>query len=603
MLVLVAAVLSALALTAPLAAAEDAGATWRWAPAEAPPPPAGVPPASFPPPLGHVGDIEFWAPNRGLLIAGGGGRSCAESASATVPCGLYAYNGVGWHLLSTVCGGAGGRIAWAGPDEFWTISDQRPGQEVKPDNLASISLCHFLNGQVVGSYAMPLDQPNSYEEMDAATCLSPEDCWFGGLRGQAPNGGAFHLHWDGQNVNVVYSSANHKVISMALANQSTLLESVEVTASDKWNPAEEKEEHPFLLHQIQPFGSATAFENLLIPNPGCAGAEACPTLPDYGTDTSGKPVSPESFTGFSLSSDFTPSGTNLEAPQLWAVGGPHLTGNAHPLALRYSEGLWTQVVGNDEPGGGGPFKPGEILTGVAAEPGAAAAWVTIASHDGQAHVDRLTAEGKISAEETLGVAQGVGERGTAGPIACPAPHECWLATSEGWLFHLTDGSTLPRDTDPNFESVITFRPSDPGVPQLPPIEPPPDDSLANQEAAPPPPPATAVQTPKTFTSKALVTGVSSHVVHRDMLELSFTLTVKAHVQLLASRKNRGVAHTALETLKAGKHTLTLRLNTRKWPTKLDLKATPLEALPTVESSGGDNGQTVAPPVKENTVST
>jgi hypothetical protein len=601
-------VLAALTLATPIAAAEDAGATWRWAPAEAPPPPGGVEPASFPVPLGQIGDIEFWAPNRGLLITAGTGKSCSESANATVPCGLYAYNGVSWHLLSTECGGANGRIAWAGPDEFWTISDQRPGQNVKAPEYKNLSLCHFLDGQVVGSYAMPLEQPNSYRTMDAAACLSPEDCWFGGLRGLAPNGGAFHLHWDGENVNVVYSPANHKVVSMALANQSTLLESVEVTASDKWNPAEESEAHPFLLHEIEPLGSSTIFQNLFIPDPGCTEAKMCPSLPDYGTQPLKKegekpvPVSPLSLAGFSLSSDFTPSGANAEAPQLWAIAAPHTTGNAHPIALRYSEGAWTQVVGNEEPGGGGPFKSGEVPTGVAAEPGAPAAWVTIESHDHQAHVDRLTAEGKISEEEVLGDAQGFGERGSAGPIACPAPHECWLATSEGWLFHLTDGSALPRDTDPNFESIITFRPSDPGVPQMPPNEPPPDDSLANQEAAPPPPPAATVQQPSTLTSKALVTDVSTHVVHRYTLELSFELTVKARVQLQASRKSRRVAQTALETLKAGKHTLILRLNPRKWPNKLNLKATPLEALPTVESKGG-GGTTVAPPIKEETVST
>ena len=34
--------------------------------------------------------------------------------------------------LSTVCGATDGRIAWAGPEEFWTISDGRPGQAADP---------------------------------------------------------------------------------------------------------------------------------------------------------------------------------------------------------------------------------------------------------------------------------------------------------------------------------------------------------------------------------------------------------------------------------------------------------------------------------------
>ena len=75
--------------------------------------------AGVPVPLGEVGDIEFWAPNRGALITGGNGG---------MPAGVYAYDGTGWYLYSTVCGGREGRIAWTGPDEFWTISDQRAGE-------------------------------------------------------------------------------------------------------------------------------------------------------------------------------------------------------------------------------------------------------------------------------------------------------------------------------------------------------------------------------------------------------------------------------------------------------------------------------------------
>src|SRR6202034_3760679 len=115
---------------------------------------AGAQPSQFPAALGDVGDISFWAPNRGLLIPAG---------NEFVPAGLYAYDGVSWHQLSTVCGGETGRIAWAGPDEFWTISDQRAGQILgtgfEASALLNVSLCHFVNGQVVASYAMPPQQP------------------------------------------------------------------------------------------------------------------------------------------------------------------------------------------------------------------------------------------------------------------------------------------------------------------------------------------------------------------------------------------------------------------------------------------------------------
>jgi hypothetical protein len=605
------AALLALAPIARAGAAEtssEAKASWSFTPASAPPPPAGVAPPAYPVPLGQVGDIEFWAPNRGLLITGGTGSSCAATAGATVPCGLYAYNGQVWHQLSTACGGANGRIAWAGPDEFWTISDQRPGQVVLTGaELEKISICHFQNGQVVGSYAMPLNQPDSYLPMNAAACLSPSNCWFGGELGQPPNFGAFHLHWDGHNVTVVYSPQDHAVAAMALASQGDLLESVALGPEDVYGS--ESTSNPYLLHQIDPPGSSVDFHNLFLPDSACAGLEFCPPLPNYGTDASSRVVEPDTLGPLSLGSDFSPSGSNPAPPQLWAVAGPNgrepsssSAGAAHTIALRYFEGAWSQVVG--APGGDEPFNPEEIPQGVAAEPGAPAAWVTIHSTDGEAHVARLTAAGKLSERDVLGEAQKVGRRGNAGPIACPAANDCWLASDQGWLFHLaSEGAALPQDTDPNFAGVITFRPSDGGVPQLPADEPPPDNSLANQAPPPPPPPPPVVEPPR-LTRKALVTDLRSHVVHRYTLELSFRLTVKAHVQLLASHGKRRVAQTRRETLGAGKHVLRLLLNPHRWPNKLDLKAVPLEALPTVPSSGGGGGgQPNGGPSNENNLST
>jgi hypothetical protein len=606
--------------------AAPSGAKWMFAPASAPPPPAGVPPASFPVPLGEVGDIEFWAPNRGLLITGGTGSSCAASEAASVPCGLYAYNGKDWHELASVCGGAQGRIAWAGPDEFWTISDQRPGQVVIAGaEYSNVSLCHFGGPpdeplHVLASYAMPLDQPSSYLKMDAAACLSPSNCWFGGELGQAPNFGAFHLHWDGEKVTVVYSPEDHAVAAMALAGPGLLFESVALGPEDIYGPGESPSS-PALLHQIDPLGSSIDFHNLFIPNSSCATFEFCPPLPDYGTDANNRPVEPATLGSFALSSDYTPSGSNSEPPQLWAIAGPNgsepassSAGAAHPLALRYAqdpsthEYSWTQVLGGEDPGGSDPFGPEELPRGIAAEPGAAAAWVTLragSGGDGQAHVARVTASGKLSEQDVLGEAQQVGQRGNAGPIACPAAGDCWLATDRGWLFHYTTGSGLEEqeDGDPNFANVITYRPADAGVPELPADEPPPDDSLANQEPPPPPPPSTPVAAPQLLASGPVIEDLRSHVVHGDTLELSFKLVAEAHVQLLAKRNGRVVAKTLRKTLKAGRRKLLLRLNPHRWPNKLDLQAKPLHPLPATPVSGGNQGNSVAAPLSAESVST
>jgi len=600
------------------AAGESEGAPaarWQFAAADAPPPPPGVPPASFPVPLGEVGDIEFWTPNRGLLITGGTGSSCAATAGASVPCGLYAYNGASWHQLSTVCGGAHGRIAWAGPDEFWTISDQRPGQVVVAGaEYGNISLCHFKDGQVIASYAQPLNQPFSYMAMDAAACLSPSNCWFGGELGQSPNFGAFHLHWDGQSLTVAYSPQDHAVAAMALAGPGALFESVALHPEDVYGS--ESAAHPWVLHQLDPPGSSVDFHNLFMPDPSCAALEFCPPLPNYGSDSAGLPVEATTLGPFALSSDYSPSGSNPAAPQLWAIAGPDGSeasssagGVAHPIALRYSEDpttheyTWAQVLGSENPGGDDPFGAEETPQGIAAEPGTDTAWVTLHAGDGEAHVAHLSAAGAIATREDLGAAQEVGRRGNAGPIVCPASNDCWLATDRGWLFHYTNGSALAQDTDPNFAGVIAFRPGDDGVPQLPADEPPPDDSLANQ-APPPPPPAPPAPTPQVLSNASVIVGLRSHVIHGNTLELSFKLIAEAHVQLLASRHGHIVAKTPRKTLKAGRRKLLLRLNVHRWPTKLDLKATPLHPLTAPASSGGANStQTVTGPSNADNLST
>ncbi len=366
-------------------------------------------------PLGQVSAISFWAPNRGLLITDGTGRDgCAETNSTVaVPCGLYAYNGTDWHLLSNQCGATtttvgSGQIAWAGPEEFWTISDQRPnGQQAasRSEGLGDISLCHFLDGKVVASYALPLTAANHYQAMDAAACLSPTNCWFGGRLAElgSANAGAFHLHWDGENLTEVYSPEDHAVSSMALADEGTLFESVVIDPSlpgDHYgseNPA-----YPFLLHQIDPPGSGIDFHDLFLTDGSC-GLE-CPPLPNYEAER------PEQLAGLSLGGDYiAPSAANPHAPQLWAVAGQQASGSANsvrPLVLRYSAGEWWQIpaIGEQleaqlkgettscltDPSACSALNSN--ITGIAAEPGIPAAWLALGSKDEEAHVDRLEAD-------------------------------------------------------------------------------------------------------------------------------------------------------------------------------------------------------------------
>jgi hypothetical protein len=556
------------------ARASDEGASWQFAPAEAPPPPAGAQPSQFPAELGEVGDISFWAPNRGLLITAGNGF---------VPAGLYAYDGESWHQLSTVCGATDGRIAWAGPDEFWTISDQRPGELAlngsESRDYEDVSLCHFLNGQVVGSYALPILQPDSYLPMDAAACEGPDDCWFGGGLAETPDSGAFHLYWNGSELSVVYSPQDHAVASMAVDGPQ-IYESVQLAPGDDYG--NESTTNPPLLHTIEPGDPEEIFHDVFPIEASCI--SFCPTLPDYGSEGA-KPVAPDTLAGLSLSSDWSPSGEGPAVPQLWAVAGrdglrtaPPDEGFGHPVALRYSNEEWTQIVPNLA-----TFEAGEEPASVAADPGEQAAWITLKETGEVARVDLLSsADGgstwTVSERNSLGPEQGVGPRGGAGPIACPSAHECWLATTQGWLFHLTNGTQLANDGDPFFDGadgVITYRPPDAGVAQIPSDEPPEDDSLANQQ--PPVPAASGSGAPgttgvSTAPKKALVSNMHTHLLKGDVLEITFTLSGRAHVQLLASRHGSVVARSRRETLRKGSHTVKVALNPRHWPTKLNLHA-------------------------------
>jgi hypothetical protein len=246
--------LSLLATQASAEVTEGGGATWRLEQPAPPPAPPGVQGSSIPIGLGKIGDLEFWAPNRGLLITAGN--------PPTIPPGLWAYNGSEWHELATVCGASDGRIAWAGPDEFWTISNGRPGQTGESESSGSPplddnTLCRFSGGQVVASFAHPAFQADSYQAMHAAGCITASDCWFAGDQLPEPQFGAFHLHWNGSSLQAEpYPAEGHAVRDMR-ALEGHLYESVRVASGDR---SSEPSSEPPVLHRINPEGVTPTFE-------------------------------------------------------------------------------------------------------------------------------------------------------------------------------------------------------------------------------------------------------------------------------------------------------------------------------------------------------
>jgi hypothetical protein len=536
--------------------------------------------------LGKIGDIEFFAPNRGVLIT--------EGNPPSIPAGVWAYNGREWHELSDKCGATDGRIAWAGPDEFWTVSDSRPGQasSERPPPLEDNTLCHFKNGAIVGSYGSLAFRPDSYQAIHAAACLDASDCWFGGDElpeaepGARTEIGAFQLHWNGGSVTEQPYPAEHAIEDLRPFG-GYLYESVRLRKQDRLQASESLTAPPD-LHLITPIGVQPTFVSLT------------PGVPQYAPE--------EHF--YSL--DFLHLSSDEEA--LWGAADPARrsieeeegSAPAEVTILRYAGGQWTQVLGpGSDPAGGNPLTQAgrqegenETVSSIAAEPGdPATAWLALNSQDNNARgaaatamVGRISSAGEVSERQTLPApGEGVGAKGAADKIVCPAPSDCWLSTTQGWLFHYADSAAreLPQDADPAFSSLITFRPPDAGIPAIVPDAPPVDDSglLGQAPATTGSLIPTVVPEPELKVPVALLSRVRTKLVHGTTLELRFHLAVKSSVRLIAKRGKRVVASTPTRTFAAGDRKLLLTLNRRKWPTKLDVQTHALAPLPTTSTRG------------------
>ncbi|HTQ68968.1 MAG TPA: hypothetical protein VMI13_09795 [Solirubrobacteraceae bacterium] len=554
-----------------------------------------LPRANWPVPLGSIGDIEFLEPNRGLLITGG--------KKPSVEPGIWTYDGARWHELSNKCGAEReGRIAWAGPDEFWTVSDGRPGQAAEGAGtsnertvpLNGNTLCHFEGGQIVGSYAHPAFEVDSYQQMRGAACLKPTDCWFGGEPLPEPQIGAFQLHWNGAALEAEpYLGEGFPVRDM-LASEGHIYQSVRVEIPPDRTENTEAITIP-VLHLINPPGAIPAFE---------AEDEAGAGLPFYEEGEL-----PQDLDYFHLSA---------ADGVLWAAAGPLHPGGQLTVAVR-DEGSWRMLVGPPSQGGRqleailppedraeeqalvGSSPSQAKVTAVAAEPGDGGVWIGLehAESQEQAVLLHLGAQGEELSAEVLPSpqerAEGVGDNGAVSRLACPQAGDCWMATSKGWLYHLAPASerTLAPNGDPAFEKLISYRPPDQGLPQVAQDAPPADISgFREQGIAEIGSIAEAKATPESMVTLPLLSHVRSKLLKGSKLQLSFHLSVKARVKLLAQRKKKVVAATAMQTFAAGNRRLLLQLNPRRWPTKLSLKTKALAPLRRVSSVTGE-GSTVS----------
>jgi hypothetical protein len=557
---------------APHGATADAVPGWRL---EQPPAPSGSP---FVAPLGPPGDLAFMAPNRVLL---------AVQGNATVPPGLFAYDGQGWHQLSTVCGGAARntRIAVAGPHEFWTLTVPSVGP-TRDTGANGTALCHFKDGAVVASYSTAISAVDPYREMDAAACNGPDDCWFGGFGDKDPTGerrGSFHLHWNGSTLESVYAPQGRGVTDIRALGSSFFETTVVGRApNDTTSTVDlaQPESEPHLIHRIagqnftnDPFLSANSY---LLPAPSPFLPPTTVAIPTGGSEL------------LALDGD---------GQQLWASGGGAASGPAVPNGADVVSRppLLVHLVGNawqEVPIASDAFGLTDRFVDVAAVPGTEAAWVAVerfrTSGDptGRATVAQVASDGSVSA--TTLPASGPG-RGTAAKIAFTELDDGWMVTSQGWVFHYTDGSALPRDTDPAFAGTITFRPNE-AAEQFVPDAPPVDDSELFK-----PPPVQLEQPPAPGSVKrlpSLLKRVRSKLRGRTLM-VSFTLTRTARVALTGRRKGKVVVRTKPRLLRPGRHVLRLRLDRRRWPQRLSFSVRePGAAPPSDGGTGGDSGDTV-----------
>ncbi len=585
-------------------ATAEESAVWSLEQPAPPPPPPGQPPAPTAVALGRIGDVEFWEPpgappqaNRGLLIASGNGDA--------VPPGVWAYNGTGWHEIASACGATDGRIAWSGPDEFWTVSDGRPGQAARNAEqppLQDNTLCHFAGGRIVASYAHLAFEADSYQAMEGAACLPPqppltssEDCWFGGLPLPSPQIGAFHLHWNGKSVEELpYPNEGHAVHDVRQI-ETAIVESVSVLPSDLTSVEESTARTP-VLHFAEP---------------GSPFAPLQDELPLYGS--AAEPVEALEYLHLGLT-----EGT------LWGAAGRNAGANLQPgeeagqvTVLQRIAGVWMQLFGPQNPLPavlsseaeekqllGGPARFAAVRA-IAPEPGTEDAWLALGPQLGSTGSERetdaggspvlvhISAQGQVLGVQVLPTAQerelpsnkgGVVER-----LVCPAREDCWMATFDGWLYHLAPGGerTLPRSELPGFPEghVITERPHDEGIPQEVVDAPPSDTSGLREEQLEISSIPETKASPGSKVTLPLLSHFHSRLIKGSTLELSFHLAVKARVQLLAKRGKKVVARTPDRVLSRGNHALQLRLNPHRWPTKLALKTHALAPLPVVSSVG------------------
>jgi hypothetical protein len=276
-----------------------------------------------------------------------------------------------------------------------------------------------------------------------------------------------------------------------------------------------------------------------------------------------------------------------------AASGPDAPSNGSvaspPIAVHYKNSFFQQA-----PIETSLFGSEDRFVSISPVPGTENAWVADqalderASSTDKAKVALIGSDGSARVETLPGSGAG---RGSAQLVAAIGPEEAWLATSAGWLFHYTNGTILPEDSDPSWASTITTRPNE-SIEQFVSDTPPADDS---ELFAPPPVQVEtkADEAPVAEVIPALLKNISVSR-HGLTVTVSFQLTRLADVRLVAKLHGKTIAHTHDERLGAGKHMLSLRLQRKRWPSGLGFQTKELTKPKPVPASGPEGSVGTGP---------
>ena len=275
------------------------------------------------------------------------------------------------------------------------------------------------------------------------TCNGPDDCWFGGVGSQDALGervGAFHLHWNGTDLRDRLRPAGPRRQRHGVPRRATLFESTLVgararephrTGRARRTGAGAAPDPPDRRRRLRqrPVPAGAAGRSARRRAPSCWRSTA--TAPTSGRSAAAPPPGPSA-----------PAGRRGRAAAAGGAAGRRRLRGAEPersrlrpdrsLRRRRRDARQRRRAGHRRALRRAPQRQQQGDRGARSRA------------DGTTTTTRLPAAGA--------------GRGSAARIACPAPNECWMVTWAGWLFHYSDGTPLPLDTDPAFQGTIELPP-------------------------------------------------------------------------------------------------------------------------------------------------